>query len=61
MKIYYASEFVGEVISNRALTIHQALELLNIKPSDVDPEYDWDCFEMRYGNPPNESIGAWGC
>ena len=44
MKLLYESEVIGEILTNRNLTLEECFEILDI---DID-EYDYELFEMVY-------------
>lgn len=52
MTLYHQGELVGEVITNRSLTIEEACELLNIDINETDsagdPVWNYDSFVMIY-------------
>jgi hypothetical protein len=51
MKLLYDGEVVGEVTTNRNLTIDEVCELCDINLSEEDngdPVWDYELFEMEY-------------
>lgn len=53
MKVYYDGKQIGDILTNRSMTIDEALELLGIDPNERDPQsdefiYDFELFETRY-------------
>jgi hypothetical protein len=51
MKVLYDGEVIGEIVTNRSLTVWEALEILGIDPEEKeggDPKYEVEKFELRY-------------
>ena len=52
VQILYDGEVVGEIVTNRSMTLGEALELVGIDPTETDghcdPKWDYELFEMRY-------------
>lgn len=51
MKLLYDGKSVGEIITNKNLTLEECFDLLDIdidEMSDGDPVWDYDLFEMNY-------------
>jgi len=50
MKLLHDGELVGEITTNRSLTIDGCLELLDIdvNAEDFDNKYDYELFTMEY-------------
>jgi hypothetical protein len=52
MKLLYDGEVIGEIMTNRSLTLEECFELLNVDINEMEdentPKYDYDLFEMEY-------------
>lgn len=51
MKLRYDGEVIGEIVTNRNLTLEECFELLNIDINEEDgntPKWDYELFEMDY-------------
>ena len=52
MKVYYDGEEIADILTNRSMTIDEALTLLNIDPNERDEQdeliYDFELFEIDY-------------
>jgi len=51
MKLFYENEEIGDILTNRSLTIDECLELLNIDIYETDggdPVWDYEKFRMEY-------------
>ena len=51
MKVLYDGEKIGEIMTNRSLTLVECLDLLGIDITEQvggDPVWDYDLFKMVY-------------
>ena len=53
MKVFYEGKQIGEIITNRSMTVDEALELLGIDPNERDEQtdeliYDFELFATEY-------------
>lgn len=52
MKLLHDGEVVGEIVTNRSLTLEECFELLNINLDDEDeygfPKWDYELFSMDH-------------
>lgn len=52
VQILYDGEVVGRIVTDRNMTLAEALELVGIDPTETDghgdPKWDYELFELRY-------------
>lgn len=53
MKVYYDGKVIGDILTNRSMTVDEALELIGIDPNERDPQsdeliYDFELFATSY-------------
>jgi len=51
MKLLYAGEKIGEIMTNRSLSLDDCIEILGIDLTEQvggDPVWDYDLFKMIY-------------
>jgi hypothetical protein len=55
MYVKYGIKVVGKIMTDRSMTIGEALDLIGIDPNETDggdPVWDYGLFEMDYGEDP---------
>jgi hypothetical protein len=63
MKILYDGKEIGNIVTNRSLSIPEALSLISIDPNeeeDGDPKYDYSLFELDYTSEYASAMGRKG-
>ncbi|MDD2268212.1 MAG: hypothetical protein PHY15_01525 [Eubacteriales bacterium] len=52
MKVYYDGKQIGQITTNRSMTVDEALEIIGVDPNEQDAggeyKYDFELFETRY-------------
>jgi len=63
MKILYDGKEIGNIVTNRSLSIPEALNLIGIDPNEEeggDPKYDYSLFELDYTSEYASAMGRKG-